>query len=68
MRPTAKLAKRRENEESQIGVRYAQTFFLVRVVSRVSRSDQVFAFERYDVAGGEQTKEIHRETREKTRK
>jgi hypothetical protein len=67
-RSTAKLAKRRENEESQIGVCYAQTHFLVRVLSRVSRSDQVFAFEKSDVASGEQTKEIHRETREKARK
>jgi hypothetical protein len=52
----------------QFGVCYAQTLFLVRVVSRVSRSNQIFALEKYDVTGGWQTKEIYRETREKARK
>ena len=46
----------------------AQTAVLFREVSRVSWSNQIFAFEKSDVAGGEQTKEIHRETREKARK
>jgi hypothetical protein len=64
---TAKLAKGREMKRCT-WCGDAQTAVLFREVSRVSWSNQIFAFEKSDVASGEQTKEIHRETREKTRK